>query len=196
MKVLILDNYDSFTYNLYQFFGELGAQLQVSRNDKISLDEIRAFAPDRIVISPGPGRPDNPTYFGVGMEAIRELGHQTPILGICLGHQGIVCAFGGRLVRLDTVMHGKASTVFHNKDSIFEGVPQSFEAMRYHSLIAQAEALPKELDVIAKTFNDVIMAVRHRNFPIWGIQFHPESIGTQHGMKILANFLNHAGKSA
>jgi anthranilate synthase component II len=195
MKVLILDNYDSFTYNLYQYFGELGAQLQVSRNDKISLDEIRAYGPDRIVISPGPGRPDNPDYFGVGMETILELGQEIPILGICLGHQGIVCAFGGRLARLDRVMHGKASTVFHNRDSIFKGVPQSFEAMRYHSLIARAESLPEELDVIAKTFNDVIMAVRHRSLPIWGIQFHPESIGTEYGMKILANFLNHSEKS-
>ena len=189
MKVLILDNYDSFAYNLYQAFGELGAEVLVVRNDKMSLDEIKALAPDRIVISPGPGHPESPGYFGVCKEVILECGPQIPILGVCLGHQGIVCAFGGDLLQLPEVMHGKPSTVFHNKDALFHGVPQSFEAMRYHSLSVNAQTLPDTFEIIAKTFDDVVMAVKHKVHPVWGIQFHPESIGTAAGSTILANFL-------
>jgi len=193
MKFLILDNYDSFTYNLFQFLGELGADSKVVRNDKITVSEIADFAPDRIVISPGPGRPENPDYFGICQDTILKISNKIPTLGICLGHQGIVHAFGGKIVRAQEVMHGKTSVVFHDRDEIFKDIPQSFEVMRYHSLIAEKSELPICLDIIAKTFDETIMGVRHREFPIWGIQFHPESVGTEYGMQVLENFMRYSG---
>ncbi|MCE9546019.1 MAG: aminodeoxychorismate/anthranilate synthase component II [Planctomycetia bacterium] len=189
MKTVILDNYDSFTYNLYQYVGELDEAPLVFRNDKISLAELRALEPDRIVISPGPGSPDDPAYFGVCREAILEFGPTTPILGVCLGHQGIVHAFGGQIVRAREVMHGKTSYITHDERGLFAGLPRRFEVMRYHSLIVDPATLPACLRVTAKTADGVIMAVEHREHQIFGVQFHPESIGTTVGKQLLENFL-------
>lgn len=178
MTTVILDNYDSFTYNLYQYLGEIGRRPVVYRNDKISLSELARLRPARVVISPGPGNPENPDRLGVCREAILQLGPSIPMLGVCLGHQGIVAAFGGRIVRAARVMHGKTSAVYHDGGGLFEGLPVPFDAMRYHSLIADAATLPDCLEVTARTEDGVIMAVRHREYPIYGVQFHPESIGT------------------
>ena len=189
MSTVILDNYDSFTYNLYQYFAELGQSPRVFRNDEIGLADLIQLAPERIIISPGPGNPACPKYFGVCHEAILHFAPRVPILGICLGHQGIVQAFGGRIVRAPQVMHGKVSSVFHDSDPIFAEVPERFEAMRYHSLIADPKALPTCFQVIATTEERVIMGVRHREYPLYGLQFHPESVGTPDGKQIIANFL-------
>ncbi|GAB4574559.1 MAG: aminodeoxychorismate/anthranilate synthase component II [Anaerolineae bacterium] len=184
--ILVIDNYDSFTYNLVQQMGELGADLHVVRNDQITLDGIRDLAPERIVISPGPGTPDDS---GISLAVLRELGPTTPILGVCLGHQAIGQVFGGRVVRAPRLMHGKTSMVYHRDTPLFTGVPSPFEATRYHSLIVE-EPLPDTLEVTAFTEDGVVMALRHRQYPIVGVQFHPESILTAFGPRILQNFLD------
>jgi len=184
--ILVIDNYDSFTYNLVQYLGELGAELQVFRNDAISLDEMGAMKPERLLISPGPGVPDGA---GVTLEAIRAFVGKIPILGVCLGHQAIGQAFGGRVTRAPYLMHGKTSEICHDSATIFQGLPYRFKATRYHSLIVEKEGLPEELEVSATTPDGVVMGLRHRRFPVEGVQFHPESVMTEHGKKLLKNFL-------
>ena len=185
--VLVLDNYDSFTYNLVQYLGELGAEVRVMRNDAVTVETIRAARPDRIVISPGPGRPEDA---GVTMDVIRELGRETPILGVCLGHQAIGAVFGGSVIRAAVPMHGKTSTIEHDGRGIFSGLPEPFLASRYHSLIVSDEGLPPALEVTARTKEDhTIMGLRHRSWPVQGVQFHPESILTGEGHRLLRNFL-------
>ena len=185
--ILVIDNYDSFTYNLVQYFGELGAELVVRRNDQTTLREVAELRPDKICISPGPGTPDDA---GISNELIRQFGPHTPLLGVCLGHQCIGQVFGGEVVRADRLMHGKTSPILHEGDGVFRGLPIPFEATRYHSLIVRRETLPDELEVIAETSEREIMGLRHRRYPIHGVQFHPESIMTGEGKKLLANFLN------
>lgn len=189
MKLLVLDNYDSFVYNLAQALRSLGAHTHVVRNDAWSLAQVSAFAPDAVVISPGPGRPDDPRYFGVCAQVIRELGPQLPMLGVCLGHQGIVHVLGGRVVRAARVMHGKCSEIVHDGTGVFAGLPQAFSAMRYHSLVAEEASLPACLRVSARTQDGTIMGVSHWSAPLHGVQFHPESIGTPSGRQLLDNFL-------
>lgn len=189
MKTVIIDNYDSFTYNLYQYLGELDERPLVFRNDRITLDEVKQLAPDRIIISPGPGNPENPAYFGVCRQVILELGRSIPLLGVCLGHQGIAAAFGGRVVRAPEVMHGKTSDVFHDSSSLFAGLPQPFQVMRYHSLVADKATFPDSLVATAHTADGIIMGLRHRDLPIYGVQFHPESIGTPSGRRLIENFI-------
>jgi anthranilate synthase component 2 len=185
--VLVLDNYDSFTYNLVQYLGELGAEVTVLRNDAVTIDAIAATTPDRIVISPGPGRPEEA---GVTMDVIRRLGEATPILGVCLGHQAIGAVFGGAVVRAAVPMHGKTSTIEHNGRGVFTGLTAPFLASRYHSLVVADQGLPPELEVTARTREDgAIMGLRHRSWPVHGVQFHPESILTSEGRRILRNFL-------
>lgn len=186
--LVMIDNYDSFTYNLVQYFGQLGADVRVFRNDAISVKAIEQMHPDQIVISPGPGDPNDA---GISKEVIRSLGNQIPILGVCLGHQCIGEVFGGMVIRAPRLMHGKISTIHHNGDPLFAGLPNPFEATRYHSLIV-AEPLPDELMALAATAEGELMAIRHRLYPIFGVQFHPESILTQNGIQILANFLTQA----
>lgn len=183
--ILVIDNYDSFTYNLVQQMGEIGADLRVIRNDQITLDGVRDLAPDKIVISPGPGTPNDS---GVSLEILAEMGSQTPILGVCLGHQAIGQVFGGQVVRAPRLMHGKTSMVYHRETPLFTGVPSPFEATRYHSLIVP-EPLPDALEVTAFTEEGEVMALRHREYPIVGVQFHPESILTGFGPRILQNFI-------
>jgi anthranilate synthase/aminodeoxychorismate synthase-like glutamine amidotransferase len=185
MKVLLLDNYDSFTYNIAQYLGELGHAPVVRRNDKITMGEIERMQPDRIVISPGPGRPEDA---GISVEVIRGLGATVPVLGVCLGHQGIGYAFGGDVVRAPVLMHGKVSSVQHDGRGVFTGVAQPFTAGRYHSLIV-SDPLPAALEISARTDEGIIMGLRHREWPIHGVQFHPESVLTGEGRKILRNFL-------
>lgn len=185
--ILVLDNYDSFTYNLVQYFGELGAELVVKRNDEISLDEIAALKPERIVISPGPCTPNEA---GISNDVIRTFGQQTPILGVCLGHQCIGQVFGGDVVRADRLMHGKTSPILHNGEGVFQNLPSPFEATRYHSLIVKRDTLPDCLEITAETAEKEIMGLRHRELPIHGVQFHPESILTLEGKKLLQNFLS------
>jgi anthranilate synthase/aminodeoxychorismate synthase-like glutamine amidotransferase len=189
MNVLIIDNYDSFVYNLYQEVGGLGANPAVFRNDAITLDEIRHIAPDAIILSPGPGHPGNARDFGVCAELLRELGPTTPILGVCLGHQGIGAAFGGRVGHAARILHGKASRVRHDGHTIFEGLPNPFVAGRYHSLAVERDSVPPDLVVSATSEDGEIMGLRHLRFPIEGVQFHPESILTPDGPRILQNFL-------
>jgi anthranilate synthase/aminodeoxychorismate synthase-like glutamine amidotransferase len=184
--ILVIDNYDSFTYNLVQFFGELGAELVVRRNDKVGLDEIEKLQPERICISPGPG---TPLDAGISNELIRQFGPRIPILGVCLGHQCIGHVFGGEIVRAPRLMHGKTSPILHEGDGVFHGLPNPFEATRYHSLIVRRETFPAELEILAETSDGEIMGLRHRQFPIHGVQFHPESIMTEEGKRLLANFL-------
>jgi anthranilate synthase component 2 len=184
--LLLLDNYDSFTYNLAQYFGELGCEPFVARNDKITIDQIAALTPSHICISPGPCTPHEA---GIGKEVIVSFGKQVPILGVCLGHQCIAEAYGGKVVRTSQVMHGKSSLIHHDGTSILSGLPTPFEAGRYHSLTVEAYSLPSCLEVIARTDEDEIMALCHHDFPVYGVQFHPESILTPEGKKILANFL-------
>ena len=184
--LLVIDNYDSFTYNLVQLFGELKGDPLVRRNDEISLDDIKKLKPERICISPGPGRPENA---GISAEVIQELGPSTPILGVCLGHQCIAQVFGGEIVRAEKLMHGKTSTIRHNQQNIFQDIAQPLEATRYHSLIVRRESLPDCLEITAETDAGEIMGLRHREFPLHGVQFHPESILTSEGRKLLANFL-------
>ena len=185
MKVLLLDNYDSFTYNLAQYLGELGHGPVVRRNDEITIGEVEAMQPERIVISPGPGRPEDA---GITVEVIRRLGPSVPVLGVCLGHQGIGYAFGGDVVRAPVLMHGKVSSVQHDGRGVFSGVSQPFTAGRYHSLIV-SDPPPASLEISARTDEGIIMGLRHREFPIHGVQFHPESVLTGEGRKILRNFL-------
>ena len=184
--LLIIDNYDSFTYNLVQYFGELGAEMRIFRNDVITVDEIRALGPQRICISPGPCTPDDA---GISCQLIRELGASIPILGVCLGHQAIGQVYGGDVVRADRLMHGKTSPIHHRGAGIFAGMPSPFEATRYHSLIVKPETLPDCLEITAWTAEQEIMGLRHKQHPVHGVQFHPESILTQDGMKLLENFL-------
>jgi anthranilate synthase/aminodeoxychorismate synthase-like glutamine amidotransferase len=183
--VLLLDNYDSFTFNLAQYLGELGAPPLVKRNDEISLDEIERLKPSHIVISPGPGRPEDA---GISVSLIQRFGSTTPVLGVCLGHQGIGVAFGGQVVRASRLMHGKVSSIQHDGRGVFHGVTQPFIAGRYHSLVV-AEPLPEVLEISARTDDGTIMGVRHREFPVHGVQFHPESVLTGEGRQILRNFL-------
>jgi anthranilate synthase component 2 len=185
-QVLLIDNYDSFTYNLYQYLAELGASVSVVRNDAITVAEARSKDPDLVVISPGPGVPRDA---GISVDLIRALGPTTPILGVCLGHQAVAEAFGGVVTRAPELMHGKASDIMHDGSGVFEGLPSPFSAIRYHSLCAAPEAVPETLEVTARTGSGVIMGLRHRRYPVYGVQFHPESILTEHGKDLLRNFL-------
>lgn len=187
--ILMIDNYDSFTYNLVQYLGELGADLQVHRNDALTLAQIRHMHPDRIVISPGPGRPEDA---GICVDLIREFAGKVPILGVCLGHQAIGYAYGGNIIRAQRLMHGKTSMIQHNQKEIFQGIENPFEATRYHSLVVERETIPVSLEITAWTTDEdkEIMGVRHKQFPLWGVQFHPESILTKAGKDILRNFLS------
>jgi len=184
--LLMIDNYDSFTYNIVQYFRELGAEVVVHRNDKISVDEIQELRPKRLVVSPGPC---SPSEAGISVEAIQRLAGKMPILGVCLGHQSIGQAFGGRVVRADRLMHGKTSPVYHDNRELFAGLSQPFDATRYHSLIVERTSLPECLEVTAWTREEEIMGMRHNTLPVWGVQFHPESILTTEGMQLLRNFL-------
>jgi anthranilate synthase/aminodeoxychorismate synthase-like glutamine amidotransferase len=186
--ILVIDNYDSFTYNLVQYLGELGAEPAVKRNDEITVAEIEVLSPSAIVISPGPGRPEGA---GISIEAIRSLGPSVPILGVCLGHQAIAEAYGGKVVRAQKLMHGKTSKVIHRGRDIFQAIGSPLEVMRYHSLTVDDVSLPEQLEVLAWGADDEqeIHAMRHRTHPVWGVQFHPESVMTQSGMQILGNFL-------
>lgn len=217
MKVYIIDNYDSFTYNLYQFIGEIltsekmrgniqDFSVVVKRNDEVSIEELKALSPDRIIISPGPGSPDDEAYFGVCADIIRDLGKTTPMMGVCLGMQGMVHVFGGKVVKAPLPMHGKTSPIAHNGEGIFKDIPDQLEIMRYHSLVAENESFPEALEVTSSvgelaeadfTNLDVIraggdfeiMGVRHKEYPIQGIQFHPESFATEGGKDLIRNFL-------
>ena len=185
--VCVVDNYDSFTYNLVQYLGELGAEVKVVRNDAASVADVAALRPERIVISPGPGRPEDA---GITMSVIRELGKTTPIFGVCLGHQAMGAVFGGQVVRANVPMHGKTSTIEHNSRGVFTGITGPFQASRYHSLVVADEGFPADLEVTARTKEDgAIMGLRHRHLPVHGVQFHPESILTGEGHRILRNFL-------
>src|SRR3954468_18614857 len=184
--IFILDNYDSFTYNLVQYFGELGEQVEVCRNDETTPADIERLAPSHIVISPGPCTPQDA---GISIELIRHFAGKTPVLGVCLGHQAIGAAFGGKVVRAEKLMHGKTSAVEHDGKTIFRGLPSPFTATRYHSLIVQGKGLPKELEVSAQTADGIIMGLRHRTAKVEGVQFHPESVLTENGKALLKNFL-------
>jgi anthranilate synthase/aminodeoxychorismate synthase-like glutamine amidotransferase len=183
--LVVIDNYDSFTYNLVQYLGELGADIRVFRNDQVTLDEIKALNPEHIVISPGPGDPGDG---GISNDVLREFGPTTPILGVCLGHQCIGEVYGGQVTRAPRLMHGKTSRVYHNGKGVFSGVPSPFQATRYHSLIVE-EPIPDCLEVTAFTRDGEVMGVKHKDYPTVGVQFHPESILTEHGKRILQNFL-------
>ena len=190
MRVLVLDNYDSFVYNIAQYVGSHTRDVVVKRSDQLRLDDVRKLAPDRIIISPGPGSPSDPRYFGIGLDIIRQLSKTTPTLGVCLGHQGIVHAFGGKIVQARKLRHGKTSPIRHDGRGIFDQVKNPFLATRYHSLVVEEKSLPSELEVTARSLDDhEIMGVRHRKFPIEGVQFHPESILTTVGQRIISNFL-------
>ena len=188
--LLMIDNYDSFTFNIVQYFGQLGENVQVHRNDKISLPEIEALRPDRLVISPGPCSPDEA---GISVAAIKHFAGKIPILGVCLGHQSIGYAFGGTVLRSSSLMHGKTSPIFHDGQELFAGLPNPFLATRYHSLIVDRPTLPECLEVTAWIENGEIMGLRHKELPIWGVQFHPESILTEGGMDLFRNFLSISG---
>jgi len=190
--ILVIDNYDSFTYNLVQYLGELGAQLEIVRNDKLDVAGILQMAPRRIVISPGPCTPNEA---GVSLDVIKLLGETIPILGVCLGHQCIGQAYGGNVIRAPKVMHGKTSEVQHSGDQLFTGLPNPFTATRYHSLIVERSSLPDSLQITAETDDGIIMGLRHKHHPVWGVQFHPESILTTHGKTILKNFLETGSQS-
>jgi para-aminobenzoate synthetase component 2 len=183
--ILLIDNYDSFTYNLAQFLGQLGEKLEVRRNDQITIDEIAVRKPERIVISPGPGEPRNA---GICIDVIRRFSGKIPLLGVCLGHQAIGEAFGGKVVRAPRLMHGKTSRIHHDNTTIFRGLPQDFVATRYHSLIVEKKSLPGELEISAET-DGLIMGLRHRRMKVEGVQFHPESVLTETGLQLLRNFL-------
>ena len=184
--LLVIDNYDSFTYNLVQYLGELGEQIEVRRNNEVTVEEIEKIKPERIVISPGPGTPDDA---GVSLEVIKSFAGRIPILGVCLGHQAIGQAFGGRVVRAPELMHGKASEICHDGKTVFAGLEDHFNAGRYHSLIVERQSLPDCLEISAFTTGDIIMGLRHRELKVEGVQFHPESILTEDGKALLANFL-------
>jgi len=186
MMIIVIDNYDSFVYNLVQYLGEMGKSLKVFRNDKVSLSDITKLAPERIVISPGPGRPEDA---GISCRLIQEFTGKIPILGVCLGHQCIAQAFGGEVVRAERIMHGKTSLIYHNGKGIFSDISNPFEATRYHSLIVKADSLPDCFKITAWTERKEIMGIKHRKYSVWGVQFHPESILTREGKKLLRNFL-------
>jgi anthranilate synthase/aminodeoxychorismate synthase-like glutamine amidotransferase len=185
--ILLLDNYDSFTYNLAQYLGELGCQIEVHRNDRISVEQIAQRKPERIVISPGPCTPQEA---GICVELIQKLAGKIPILGVCLGHQAIGAAFGGKIIRAPKLFHGKTSQIRHNGSGVFRGLPNPFTATRYHSLIVERKSLPRELQVTAETDDDIIMGMQHRQYPLMGVQFHPESVLTESGKQLLKNFLS------
>ncbi|HWQ13598.1 MAG TPA: aminodeoxychorismate/anthranilate synthase component II [Roseiflexaceae bacterium] len=185
--ILLIDNYDSFTYNLFQYLAELGAEVVVRRNDEVTVRDVAALAPEKIVISPGPCTPKEA---GISVPLIRELGGHVPILGVCLGHQSIGAAYGGEVVRAPKVMHGKLSAIHHEEAGVFAGLPRPFQATRYHSLIVRREDLPPCLEVTAWTEDGLIMGLRHRELPVQGVQFHPESIMTEDGKALLRNFLD------
>ena len=185
--IIVIDNYDSFTYNLVQYIGSLNPNLQVHRNDKITIDKLKKIKPSGIVISPGPGKPEDA---GISIEIIREFSERIPIFGICLGHQAITVAYNGIVDRAGEIMHGKVSSIKHTGSKIFKNIPTNFEATRYHSLIAVEKFFPDVLNITAKTSNDLIMALEHKKLPVYGVQFHPESIVTEYGMKMIENFLD------
>ena len=189
--IIIIDNYDSFTYNLVQYFGELDSDVRVFRNDAITVSGVDALKPDRIVVSPGPC---TPYEAGISIETIKELGPKYPILGVCLGHQSMGAAYGGDVVRAGVIMHGKISTITHNGNPFFAGVPSPFKATRYHSLVIKRETCPDCLEITAETDGGMIMAVAHREYPVWGVQFHPESILTEHGKTMIKNFMGFHAK--
>jgi anthranilate synthase/aminodeoxychorismate synthase-like glutamine amidotransferase len=191
--LLLIDNYDSFTYNLAQYFGELGCELVIKRNDETTLDEMAALAPQHVCISPGPC---TPREAGISKDIVLRFGSKIPILGVCLGHQCIAEAYGGKIVRASTLMHGKSSTIRHNGRGLFTDLPVSFEAGRYHSLVVERSSFPPCLEIIAESEDGEIMALRHRELPVYGVQFHPESVLTRDGKKILARFLGLAPKAA
>ncbi len=190
MKVLIIDNFDSFVYNLAQYVGQLGAEPLVYRNDQITVYEAERLNPNRVILSPGPGRPDDPKYFGICLDIIRKISPRVPTLGVCLGHQGIAYAFGGSIVPAKHLMHGKTSLIRHESDGLFNRVENPLRATRYHSLVCRRKDFPKSLEETATSLDDgEIMGLRHREYPIYGVQFHPESILTTEGLKIIKNFL-------
>ncbi|MGZ4239994.1 MAG: anthranilate synthase component II [Actinomycetota bacterium] len=195
-RILVIDNYDSFTYNLVQELAELGAEPTVVRNDAWTMDEVEVFGADGIVISPGPGSPENARDVGISNDVIRELGPRVPLLGVCLGHQCIGYVFGGRIVRAPELLHGKTSQIYHRGEGVLDGLPIPFEATRYHSLIVERASLPHELKVTAETHDEIVMALRHREHPIEGVQFHPESVLTPEGMRLLRNFLKRCEEPA
>ncbi|MCK9430810.1 MAG: aminodeoxychorismate/anthranilate synthase component II [Candidatus Omnitrophica bacterium] len=184
--ILMIDNYDSFTYNLVQYLGELGARVLVYRNDALSINDIKKLNPEKIVVSPGPGRPEDA---GISCEVIRAFSGKIPILGVCLGHQAIGYVFGAKIVGARRLMHGKTSKIYHNKKDIFKGIPNPFLATRYHSLLVEGKSLPDILEITAHTVEDEIMGLKHKTYPVWGVQFHPESILTKSGKQILDNFI-------
>jgi anthranilate synthase/aminodeoxychorismate synthase-like glutamine amidotransferase len=185
--ILMIDNYDSFTYNLVQYLGALGADIKVFRNDKITIEKIKRLKPTKIVISPGPGRPENA---GISCEVIRKFAGAVPILGVCLGHQAIGYVYGGHIIGATKLMHGKTSLIYHNQKDIFKGIANPFEATRYHSLVVARKGLPVCFEITARTKEGEIMGLKHKKYPLWGVQFHPESILTKVGKDILANFLS------
>ncbi len=187
MRLLMIDNYDSFTYNIVQYIGELGYRTEVVRSKEVGGEFVEEFDPDKIIISPGPGWPESA---GISIEVIRRFSGKRPILGVCLGHQCIGVAFGGKIVHAKRLMHGKVSKIRHTRDPLFAGIPQGFLATRYHSLVIDPKTLPKDLKVIAESEDGEIMAIRHRSLPVWGVQFHPESILTEYGKELLANFIH------
>ncbi len=184
--ILVIDNYDSFTYNLVQYLGEMGAELEVRRNDALTLADVAAMRPEKILISPGPGTPDDA---GITLDLIREFGPRTPIFGVCLGQQAIGQALGGRVVRADRLMHGKTSLVHHTGQGVFQGLPTPLEATRYHSLVVERASLPDSLEITAHSDDGEIMGLRHTSWPLEGVQFHPESVLTEHGKQMVRNFL-------
>lgn len=186
MKILVIDNYDSFTYNLVQLLGSFDCKLIVKRNDEININDIKKINPDKILISPGPGKPEDSK---ISLDAIKHFGKRIPILGVCLGHQAIAICFGGKVKTAKQLMHGKTSKIRHNNSSVFKNIPQNFEAMRYHSLIIDKKSFPSELEITAETSDELIMGLKHKIHPITGIQFHPESILTMEGSKIIKNWL-------
>jgi anthranilate synthase/aminodeoxychorismate synthase-like glutamine amidotransferase len=184
--IVMIDNYDSFTYNLVQYLGEMGADLRVFRNDEVTVEEVEAMEPDQVIISPGPCTPDQA---GISVPLIQAMAGKVPVLGVCLGHQSIGQAFGGEIVRAERLMHGKTSPVFHRGEGVFQGLPSPFEATRYHSLLIRRETLPDCLEITAETEQGEIMGVRHTDLPVEGVQFHPESVLTEHGKDLLRNFI-------
>lgn len=189
-NIVVIDNYDSFTFNLVQYLGALGYDSRVFRNDRVDLDELKKLHPLGLVISPGPGIPTDPRYFGLSLKVIKQISPLLPTLGVCLGHQGVAVAFGGRIRKARTLYHGKTTPISHHKKGIFEGIPEPMVAARYHSLIVDPRSFPSELQVTARGPEGEIMGLRHRTYPIYGVQFHPESILTEDGKSILVNFLN------